>query len=290
MSLSRYDLPAGSAIRMHGEASLLYISTAKYGPDWHSILHAHGFTELFYVLGGKGQFQVRDSCFSVAEGDLVLVEPNTEHTETSVEETPLEYIVLGIDGILLPPDPSCELPYRLLRLRGGSPEILNQLRMILRETGQQAPGYELVCQSLLNVLLVQIARQIGFAADGTVPRTGSRDSTAARRYIDLHYRENLTLDTIAQAVHISKYHLAHIFSREYGVSPIHYMQQLRLQECRELLRTTDFSVAQIARMTGFSSPSYFSQRFGKAEGMTPAQYRHQYNKREHQDLEDISHE
>ncbi len=289
MSLSRYDLPAGSAIRMHGEASLLYISTAKYGADWHSILHSHDFTELFYVLGGRGQFQVRDACFPMSEGDLVLVEPNAEHTETSVEESPLEYIVLGIDGIHLPSDPSCEQPCRLLHLPSGAPEILNQLRMILRETEQKAPGYELVCQSLLNILLVQVARRIGFAADVPAPRTSSRDGAAARRYIDIHYRENLTLDTIAQAVHISKYHLAHIFSREYGVSPIQYMLQLRLQECRELLRTSDYSVAHIARMTGFSSPSYFSQRFGKAEGMTPAQYR-QYNKREYQDQEDTSDE
>ncbi len=277
MSLSRYDLPAGSAIRMRGEANLLYISAAKYESDWHSVLHTHSFTELFYVLGGKGQFQVQSAIFPVREGDLVLVEPNTEHTETSLDTSPLEYIVLGIDGITLP---LSEQPYHLLNFPSGAHDLLTQLRGILRETGEQAPGYELVCQSYLNILLVQVARQIGIRTDGAVPLSGGRDSTAARRYIDMHYRENLTLDTVAEAVHISKYHLAHIFRREYGVSPIHYMLELRLQECRELLRTTDYPVALIARMTGFSSPSYFSQRFGKAEGMTPAQYRQQYSKRE----------
>ncbi len=277
MSLSRYDLPVGSAIRMQGQARLLYISAAKYGPDWHSVPHTHGFTELFYVLGGKGQFQVQSEAFPVREGDMVLVEPNTEHTETSLDTSPLEYIVLGIDGITLPPG---EQPFQLLSFPKGTRDPLTQLRGILRETGEQGPGYELVCQSYLNILLVQVARQIGIRTDAAASLPGSRDSAAARRYIDMHYRENLTLDTVAEAVHISKYHLAHVFRREYGVSPIHYMLELRLQECRELLRTTDFSVALIARMTGFSSPSYFSQRFGKAEGMTPAQYRQKFSKRE----------
>ena len=57
------------------------------------------------------------------------------------------------------------------------------------------------------------------------------------------------------------------------MSPIHYMQSLRLQESRKLLSTTDYSLTQIARMTGFSSPSYFSQRFRAVEGINPGQYR-----------------
>lgn len=282
MSLNRYDLPAGSAIRMQGEAVLLYISAAKYGTDWHSTPYTHGCTELFYVLSGRGQFQVQSEIFPVQEGDLVLVEPNTEHTETSLDTAPLEYIVVGIDGIALP---RWEQPYRHLCSSRDSQDILTQLRCILRETGQQAPGYELVCQSYLNILLVLIARQIGFTDRGAAPKSTSRDSAAARRYIDLHYRENITLDTVAQAVHISKYHLSHVFRREYGISPIQYMLELRLQECRELLRTTDYPVSLISRMAGFSSPSYFSQRFAKAEGMTPAQYRKMHRKREQSDPE-----
>lgn len=57
------------------------------------------------------------------------------------------------------------------------------------------------------------------------------------------------------------------------MSPIQYVQTLRLEESKYLLRTTDFAIKQIALITGFSSLGYFSQRFSKAEGMSPAKYR-----------------
>ncbi len=285
MSLNRFDIADSPHRHALAEATLLYISSSRYEADWHSILHSHGFTEIFYVVGGAGKFLVEDSSFPVAEGDLVIVEPGTEHTETSISSTPLEYIALGVDGFTLPAQEDSR-PWRHLSFRQNKGDILTPLRFILQETQEQAVGYEQVCQGLLSVVLIRLARRVGFPASNVRQQTASRESTAARRYINNHYRENLTLDTLAEAVHISKYHLSHTFSREYGISPISYMLQLRLQECRELLRTTDYSVAQVARMTGFSSPSYFSQRFRAAEGMTPVAYRQKYAKSRNENMED----
>lgn len=285
MSLNRFDIAASAPRHALAEATLLYISASRYEADWHSILHSHAFTEIFYVLGGAGRFQVGDHSFPVAEGDLVIVEPGTEHTETSIPSAPLEYIALGVDGFTLPAQEDTQ-PWRHLSFRQSKGDILTPLRSILEETQEQAPGYEQACQGLLSVVLIRLARRIGFPVTTARHQTASRESTAARRYIDNHYRENLTLDTLAEAVHISKFHLSHMFSREYGVSPISYMLQLRLQECRELLRTTDYSVAQVARMTGFSSPSYFSQRFRAAVGMTPVAYRQKYTKSRQEIMED----
>ncbi len=278
MSMSRYDLGDKTPSHALEGAVLLYISTAKYGTDWHSIPHSHGFAEMFYVVGGAGSFWVEGESVPVSEGDLVIVDRDTEHTETSLASNPMEYIALGIDGYQLPASEEGR-PWRVIHFLGRHGGIYNSLRGMLRETQEQQAGFEQVCQNFLMVTLVRIARHIGFPNAEPRKKTASRESTAARRYIDNHYRENITLDTLADAVHISKFHLAHVFSREYGVSPISYMQQLRLQECRELLTTTDYSVAQVARMTGFSSPSYFSQRFRAAEGMSPVQYRQQFTKK-----------
>ena len=101
----------------------------------------------------------------------------------------------------------------------------------------------------------------------------SSDTVAVRRYIENHYREPLTLDLLAQSVHMNKFHLAHTFSKEFGLSPFNYIQQLRIRESKELLCTTDYPLTQIASMCGFSSPSYFSQRFRASAGISPAEYR-----------------
>ena len=78
---------------------------------------------------------------------------------------------------------------------------------------------------------------------------------------------------LADEAHVSKYYLAHAFKAEYGISPINYQISLRIKESRYLLRETDMSLSQIARVLGFSSASYFSQSFRRAEGMSPLEYR-----------------
>ena len=84
-----------------------------------------------------------------------------------------------------------------------------------------------------------------------------------------------SLEELAELVHVNKYHLVHTFSTDYGLSPIQYLISRRIEEGKNLLRTTDYSIAQIASFSGFSSQSYFAQTFQKSMGMSPTQYRRQ---------------
>ena len=104
-------------------------------------------------------------------------------------------------------------------------------------------------------------------------RRSSRECDLVRRYIDDHFKENLTLDQLAALAHINKYHLVHTFRKEYNTSPISYQISRRIQESRMLLVSTDFNLSQIAQILGFSSLSYFSQSFRRLEGISPMEYR-----------------
>src|SRR5690554_1240529 len=87
-------------------ANLIYVSKARYEDDWHSTIHSHPFTELFYVVNGSGNFIIEGKTYPVSENDLVIVNANVQHTESSKNANPLEYIVLGIEGLSLLLDPS----------------------------------------------------------------------------------------------------------------------------------------------------------------------------------------
>ena len=62
-------------------------------------VHTHSCTELFYCLSGEGQFLLSGQLFPVKPDDMVIVNPQVEHTELSLNASPLEYIVLGVSGI-----------------------------------------------------------------------------------------------------------------------------------------------------------------------------------------------
>ncbi|MBR3949774.1 MAG: helix-turn-helix transcriptional regulator [Oscillospiraceae bacterium] len=271
MSNRRYALELPDREEIRSNARLLNISSARYGGDWHSIPHAHSYAELFYIVGGDGQFRIEDKLYPVKANQLVIVTPNVIHTEVSYEAHPLEYIVLGIEGLTLAANREQDSRYRILDYRGGG-DVLTCLRHILQETQSAQPGYEAICQAYMEILILRLMRSTSFAVTGASPKVSHQCATI-RHYIDTHYKENLTLDLLADYAHVNKYYLAHAFKEEYGLSPINYLISRRIEESKYLLRETDMSLSQIARILGFSSPSYFSQSFRRVEGMAPMEYR-----------------
>lgn len=271
MSNNRYILDLDNENQLRSTAKLLSAGSARYGGDWHSMPHAHSYAELFYTVDGRGQFQIEDEFYPVEPGHLVIINPNVLHTEVSYNLNPLEYVVLGIEGLELSL-PDGDSRYCILDYQDG--DIQNCLRNILREMESRQAGYEAICQAYLEILILRLMRNISFSlVTPEAPLQSSRPCAAVRRYIDSHYKEQLDLDQLAEEAHINKYYLAHTFREEYGISPISYMNSRRIQESKYLLRETDLSLSQIARILGFSSASYFSQSFRRSESITPMEFR-----------------
>ena len=278
MSNYRFDMYTQAAqVVDYSATKLLYVSTAKYGGDWISELHTHAFSEIFYVVGGAGQFKIDDLTYPVEVDDMVVVNPNVRHTEVGVSSSPLEYIVMGIDGLEFSVfDESGEDRFSVVNFRSAREEVLHYLRSMLRELEYKTPGYTTVCQNLLEILLLHLMRRTDFSLTPVQPGHGSYHGCAAvRRYIDNHYKESISLDQLARLSHFNKHYMAHSFTKQYGVSPINYLIARRIEESKRLLADTDHSLSQISGNLGFSSPSYFSQSFRKAEGMSPVEFRRQ---------------
>lgn len=255
------------------QRKLRNIASAKYGGDWHSIPHTHSYTELFYIIGGNGQFQIDDERFPVRAHQLVIVNPNIIHTELSYEAHPLEYIVLGIEGLEISIPETNESRYCVYTLLPEN-KVLTCMQNILLEMQEREPEHPMVCQAYMDILVVQLMRNTGTSmtqVSGNSPT--NRQCATIRRYIDNHYKEQLTLDLLAAEANVNKYYLAHAYKQTYGISPINYMISRRIQEGKRLLVETDLSLSQISGILGFSSASYFSQSFRKAEGISPAEYR-----------------
>lgn len=255
------------------QMKLRSIASAKYGGDWNSIPHAHSYTELFYIVGGNGQFQIDDERFPVRAQQLVIVNPNIIHTELSYEAHPLEYIVLGIEGLEIAGTGSNESRYCVYSFPAAN-RVLDCMQSILQEMHDREPEHQTVCQAYMDILVVQLMR------NASTPMTQVSDSSPTnrqcatiRRYIDSHYKEPLTLDLLAAEVNVNKYYLAHAYKQTYGISPISYMISCRIQEGKRLLTETDLSLSHISGILGFSSASYFSQSFRKAEGISPLEFR-----------------
>ncbi len=279
--MSNEMVSISSSAGSRSDFQLRYISISKYEGDWHSLPHTHQFTELFYVLHGEGVFYIENEKVPVKTDDLIIINPNVEHTEKTFPNNPMEYIVFGVEGLAFSfteHDQAYGRGYSFYSYGSDKNQFINFAQLMMHEFQDKKPGFEKVCHGLLEVLLVYISRKQKLSVISESSFQLSKECAIAKRYIDTNYAQDITLDSLAEITHINKFYLAHSFTECIGQSPISYLTERRLAACKELLNSSNLSVTQIATSAGFSSQSYFSQIFNKKVGMSPRQYRKLYAK------------
>ena len=255
------------------------ITKSKYDSDWHSTLHTHPFTELFYVVDGKGEFNIQGQRFPVKANDFVIINPQVEHTELSSPDEPLEYIVLGINGLSfsnLTPVSEGGHPFSFFNLRDEQKDILRYLNAMVQEATSQSMSYELVCHNLLEILLIKILRHQHFDLEVGKQSKATKDISFIKHYLETYYHESIQLEDLASMTHLSRFYISHSFKKEIGMSPMEYLIDIRIKESKILLRTTNYSISQVADIVGFTTPTYFSKQFRKSTGISPTDYREQF--------------
>ncbi|WP_318709409.1 AraC family transcriptional regulator [Candidatus Acetatifactor stercoripullorum] len=269
MGITRYQLNAADAQSV--SAKLLYVTYSKYENDWSSLPHTHYFTELFYVKKGHGKFLVDDRLYPIKEDDFVIVNANVSHTEISEKDTPLEYIILGVEGLSFSFEDNRD--HIIFNCRNDQSDLMFYMNSMLKEMEEKKRNYELVCQNLLEVMIVKLLRRTNFAFEVISSEKISRDCFRIKQYIDANYTSDITLDTLSEISHLNKYYLVHSFAKYFGCSPINYLCSVRIKASKELLTSTNYSISEVAQSSGFSSQSYFAQCFQKHCHMSASAYR-----------------
>ncbi|KES18479.1 hypothetical protein GASC598B02_010610 [Gilliamella apicola SCGC AB-598-B02] len=100
---------------------------------------------------------------------------------------------------------------------------------------------------------------------------------AIRQYIDTHFREDVTRDFLAKMFYISPNYISHLFQREGKIGLNEYLNQIRLEYAKSLLKNYDLNVKEIAHASGFKDSNYFCRIFRKKTERSPTEYRRQYH-------------
>lgn len=268
MSNVRYEL---SEREPQGGPRVLYVAVSVFGEDWLSLPHDHPHAELLFVTEGAGRFRLAETEYPLRRGDLVIVNPNLRHTELSSSESPLRCLIVGVENAIFSDDG--QNPSPVYRFSGRSESAALCLGALERELSEKPPGYLSAAKHLASALLVCATRCADLRGGNKTDGSAAKECSLARQYLDEHFAEDISVDELAAITFTNKYHLIHLFSREYGISPIAYLMEKRISEAKHLLRETRMSVTEISKVTGFSSPSFFAKRFGQSVGLSPLAYR-----------------
>ena len=99
------------------------------------------------------------------------------------------------------------------------------------------------------------------------------DISLVKSFLDEHYGEKLSLESVASHFFIDKHYLARLFKEQYGVTLVTYLQQVRITHAKRMLRFTDKSIEEIGLECGIGELNYFSRVFKKLEGVSPSEFR-----------------
>ncbi len=232
--------------------------------------HVHEDIELVYVKRGGGAAFCDGKRYELMEGDYFLVFPNQVHHYA--ESAAGEYLVLIIK-------PSSLLSYHDVFLEGHPVSALCRLKPEqkdnigeLFDTAQREfvrDGYSPVILAYVTVVLGKLLRFY------TIEKNQMPHDTVLQilQYCATHYRDTITVGEIADRLHLSRSCVSHIFSDRLGIHFCDYINGLRLSDAAGLLKNRNYSVTEVAGLSGFPTIRTFNRAFLKQYGISPSEYR-----------------
>lgn len=103
-----------------------------------------------------------------------------------------------------------------------------------------------------------------------------RTINSITRYMQEHQSEEISLAVLADKFHLSAQYISQLFRNEIGVNFLAYLTNIRMEQAKKLLISTDNSIAEIADRCGYGDYRVFTKVFKKSEGITPSQYRREF--------------
>ena len=256
----------------------------EYGDDSNE-LHFHNILELGYCLEGEGTMTFNDQTVSYSRRMFTIVPPYLPHDTISMpgKKCHWEYLFIDVESALahLVPDSSfarAQLARRIhkraviLRHEQNS-QIANLILAIMDEHREKGDRYLESIGGMLQSLLICIARLS--ESDHTDADIDKRIKAIAPGidYVAKHYNEKITVSMLAEACHMSETHFRRLFLQSMRISPLSYINRIRIEGACKLLHSTDEAIGDIAVKCGFITITTLNRNFKEIMGMSPSRWR-----------------
>lgn len=249
-------------------------------------LHSHDFIEIVYIKSGEAIQTVDGVEYSVRRGDILFINCAATHSYSS--EKGFDYVEiffspkLVAEGIVTEENALVLLSlsaFDVLRREqnGGRltfhgeerQEVEFILSAMLRERKMALTSFETVISNYLNILLTKMQRKASDADKEIVDDIWH----SLKVYIDSNPEEHITLSSLAARSFYNPSYFSRVFKQKFGMSPVEYIRDKRMEKAMALLASDSASVDEIIETVGFSDRSAFYHYFSKKTGMTPSEYR-----------------
>ena len=282
MEFRYYQMPAGSPI------------LALLGQKWRQnygrnidYLHFHNYLEIGFCYEGEGHLVIGEDTARFSGREFTVFPPNYPHTTNSDPGTisQWEYLFIDVEGFLRQfIDNQAKAEKMIQRIYSkalfekeiAKPSMAAKILEIMNIMRNGEEFYLEEAKGILASLLAEIARDNRNVEEEKVMEEKGKITNLVSRsldYISDHYMEDIRVEDLAKSCHISETHFRRVFTSYMKISPLEYINTVRIQTACELLQKTDEPVADIAHKCGFTTNSTFNRNFKQLMGVTPVEWR-----------------
>ncbi|NLC44731.1 MAG: helix-turn-helix transcriptional regulator [Clostridiales bacterium] len=246
----------------------IYTKEKLCAPGFHLIQErgrpGHGF---LYVMDGEGLYILEDKKeLVVKKHDIVYMPKHSIYESTGSISNCYSYIIVNMDiidntksDLVFTNDISIILNSSNSYYKNIFQEINNSYRTV-------GMASDIKCKALVYEMLHHLTLDI---FKNELATNNYSKIYPAILYIEEHYRENVKLDDLANVSHLSVSHFRRLFNEYFDISPLKYINKLKIKKASELLSSGLYTVSEVAEETGFSNVYYFSRLFKEITGVSP---------------------
>lgn len=282
MEFRFYEVPQGeAALVLYGESWV-----RVYGHDeFH--LHFHNLMEIGICRYGDGDMYLDNEVSRYQDGTITVIPENFPHITVSDGENSnfWEYVFLDLKGVveeLFPSNPvyQAEVTEALNKTAlitdiNAEPLIAGMINSIIDEAKAKKPYYQKTIGLYLKLLVMELIRKDGVKIEEETPVKGTNMAqiAAALDYINKNYDKQMKAKDLADICSMSETHFRRVFEEYINMSPMDYVNLIRVQRACELMKKTNDSMDMVASKCGFATTSTFNRNFKKFLDTSPYQWK-----------------
>ena len=222
------------------------------------------FHHALWVTKGEGSFEVNGQRRVLRMGEGLFCRKNVPHAyERSGEQFSTRWLTfLGGEGAL---DYYGAADHFYFSVGPALSASTDSLERICQSSGsilsRSVAGYSWLVEWLDSVFAPSVS-----------------PAAVIRQYLEIHFAEPLTLETIGNQVHMDRYALCRYYRQEQGISVMEQLKRIRIAKAKQFLRYASCSIEEVGVLCGYMSPSYFGKIFREETGLSPREYREKHMK------------
>ncbi|QGQ98194.1 AraC family transcriptional regulator [Paenibacillus psychroresistens] len=254
--------------------------------------------ELLFVKAGEIKVTVENKTYLGLPGDIFLFKPMQSHSIYLLNNKTLHQPHIHFDLYYQSDSPEVNVSFKPLQamneqekqwfredvtqfemnplpnhIRLTKPAVIEKLIYdIIFELERKFPYYEASAKGLFTSLWIQLLREHDWNTHKYL-LSNWEQLDRIKNYISHNANKELTLNELSSFANLSKYYLCRLFKSGFGMSPIQYHLQVRMEKAKQMIQFSSHSLTYIAEEFGFHSIHAFSRAFRKLEGVSPSSFR-----------------